>query len=147
MPTPGTVPGAGGVPARSQTTPARCAACRYASTLPYLLAAPGLAPDQVAAILAARLARRDWIAEATPATGHLTVTVTGEAMAALAVRIPRAPDCARSDILRGLRVPAAATAADLAGSPGWRQAHVGLAAEVTARLANSSSRFCGSLSG
>ena len=108
---------------------------RYASTLPYLLAAPGLAPDQVAAILAARLARRDWIAEATPATGHLTVTVTGEALAALAVRIPGAPDCARSDILRGLRAPAATTAAALAGAPGWPQARAALAAEVTARLA------------
>jgi arginyl-tRNA synthetase len=108
---------------------------RYASTLPYLLAAPGTAPDQVAAILAARLVRRDWIAEATSATGHLTITVTGEALSALAVRIPRALDCARSAILRGLRVPAAVTAADLAGAPGWPQAHAALAAEVTARLA------------
>jgi arginyl-tRNA synthetase len=108
---------------------------RYASTLPYLLAGPGVAPDQVAAILAVRLARRDWIAEATSAAGHLTITVTGEALAALAVRIPQAPDCARSDILRGLRVPAATTAAALAGAPGWPQAHAALAAEVTARLA------------
>ena len=108
---------------------------RYASTLPYLLAAPGTAPGQVAAILAARLTRRDWIAEATPAAGDLTITVTGEALAALAVRIPQARDCARSDILRGLRVPAAAAAGGLAGAPGWPQAHAGLAAEVTARLA------------
>ena len=84
--------------------------------------------------------RRDWIAEATPATGHLTITVTGEALAALAVRIPRALDCARSDILRGLRVPAAATAADLAGAPGWPQAHAALTAEVTARLAEKAGR-------
>jgi arginyl-tRNA synthetase len=104
---------------------------RYASTLPYLLAAPGQAPDQVAAILAASLVRLDWIAEAAPATGHLTITVTREALAALAVRIPQALDCARSDILRGLRVPAAAAAADLAGAPGWAQAH----AAVTSRLA------------
>jgi len=107
---------------------------RYASTLPYLLAAPGTAPGQVAAILSARLAGRDWIAAASPATGHLTVTVTSAALAALAVRIPGAPDCARSDILRGLRVPAAA-AAGLAGAPGWPQAHARLTAEVTARLA------------
>lgn len=108
---------------------------RYASTLPYLLAAPGQAPDQVAAILAASLVRLDWIAEATPATGHLTITVTRDALAALAVRIPGALDCARSDILRGLRVPAAATAADLAGAPGWAQAHAAVTAAVTARLA------------
>ena len=107
---------------------------RYASTLPYLLAAPGMAPGQVAAVLAARLTGQDWIAEATPAAGHLTITVTGEALAALAVRIPQAGDCARSDILRGLRVPAA-TAASLAGARGWPQAHAGLTAEVTARLA------------
>jgi len=109
---------------------------RYASTLPYLLAAPGAAPAQVAAILAARLARLDWIAEAeaTAATGHLTVTVTGEVLSALAVRIPQAPDCAGSRILRGLRVPAAACA-DLAAAPSWPQAHAALIAEVTTRLA------------
>jgi arginyl-tRNA synthetase len=109
---------------------------RYASTLPYLLAAPGTAPVQAAAILAARLARLDWVAaaEATAATGHLTVSVTGETLAALAVRIPQAPDCARSDILRGLRVPAAPVAG-LAGAAGWPQAHARVAAEVTARLA------------
>ena len=107
---------------------------RYASTLPYLLAAPGTAPGQVAAILAARLAGLDWIAEATGAAGHLTITVTGEALAALAVRIPQAPDCARSDILRGLRLPAPA-AGGLASAAGWRQAQARLAAEVTARLA------------
>jgi arginyl-tRNA synthetase len=109
---------------------------RYASTLPYLLAPPGTVPAQAAAILAARLARLDWVAEAeaTTATGHLTVTVTGEALASLAVRIPQAPDCARSDILRGLRVPAA-PAAGPAGAAGWPQAHAMVAAEVTARLA------------
>jgi hypothetical protein len=106
---------------------------RYASTLPYLLAAPGTAPGRVAAILAARLAALDWIAEAATATGHLTITVTAEALAALAVRIPRARDCARSDILRGLRLPAG-PAADLATAPGWPQAHARLVAEVTARL-------------
>lgn len=109
---------------------------RYASTLPYLLAAPGTAPVQVAAILSARLARLDWVAEAeaTAATGHLTITVTGAALSALAVRIPQARDCARSDTLRGLRVPAAA-AADLAGAPGWPQAQAAITAEVTTRLA------------
>jgi arginyl-tRNA synthetase len=111
---------------------------RYASTLPYLLAAPGTAPAQAAAILAARLARLDWVAgaEATAATGHLTITVTGEALAALAVRIPQARDCARSDILRGLRVPAG-PAADLARTACWPQAHARVTAEVTARLAES----------
>jgi arginyl-tRNA synthetase len=118
------------VPAARHSRPGR-----YASTLPYLLAAPGTAPGQVAAILAARLTRRDWIAEATSAAGYLTIAVTGEALAALAVRIPQARDCARSDILCGLRVPAAEAGVGLAGAPGWPQAHAGLTAEVTARLA------------
>jgi hypothetical protein len=107
---------------------------RYVSTLPYLLAAPGTAPGQVAAILAARLARLDWIAEATGATGHLTITVTDEALAGLAVRIPQARDCAASDILRGLKVPAPQVA-DLAAAPSWPQARAQVTAEATARLA------------
>ena len=67
--------------------------------------------------------------------GYLTVTVTHDALAGLAVRIVRAgPACAASDALRGRTVPAAPPA-DLAAEPDWPQARAALAAQLTARLA------------
>ncbi len=63
---------------------------RYASTLPYLLATGATPPGQIAAVLGRRLAGLDWIAEAAAAAGHLTITVTDEALATLAVRVPQA---------------------------------------------------------
>lgn len=107
---------------------------RYASTLPYLLATKTTPPCQAAAILGRRLAGLGWIADAAPAAGHLTITVTDEALAALAVRIPQARDCAASDILRGLRI-AAPPAAGLAAAADWPDARARVTAEVTARLA------------
>ena len=74
----------------------------YISTLPYLLATPAIAPPRVAAILAPHLTSLPWVASTTATTGHLVITVTDDALASLAVRIPAAPDCAASDILRGL---------------------------------------------
>ncbi len=109
---------------------------QYTSTLPYRLAAPGAAPARIAAILASRLTSLPWIARATATTGHLTITVTDAALAALAVRVAQADDCARSDILRGMTVPAPATAADLAASPSWQDARARLTAEITGRLAS-----------
>jgi arginyl-tRNA synthetase len=108
----------------------------YASSLPFRLASPGQDPRQVAADLAARLDREPWIAAAAPAgAGYLTVTVTRDALASLAVRIARAgPACAASDALHGRTVPAPPPA-DLAAAPGWPQARAALAAELTARLA------------
>jgi arginyl-tRNA synthetase len=108
----------------------------YASSLPFRLASPGQDPRQVAADLAARLDREPWIAAAAPAgPGYLTVTVTHDALAGLAVRIVRAgPACAASDALRGRTVPAPPPA-DLAAAPGWPQARATLAAELTVRLA------------
>lgn len=103
---------------------------RYVSTLPYLLGTPGPA----AQALAARLATQPWIATASATTGHLVITVNDEALTGLAVRVARAPDCAASDILRGLPVPAAAPAA-FAAAPDWPEAHRRLTAEITARLA------------
>jgi arginyl-tRNA synthetase len=101
---------------------------RYASTLPYLLAAAGgTHPGNAAAILAARLTGVSWIAGVSFADGHLTVAVTEEALAGLAVRIPMAGDCARSDILRGLVLPAPA--------PGEHDARVRVVEEITRRLA------------
>jgi arginyl-tRNA synthetase len=106
----------------------------YISTLPYLLTAPGRPAREIATLLAARLAGLPWIAAATATGGHLTVTVTADALAALAVRIPAAPGCARSDILRGLPVPAAPPAA-LAAAPDWPSARGRLGADITCRLA------------
>ncbi len=106
---------------------------RYASSLPFRLGGP---PLENAAALAARLTQEPWIDEAEPAgRGYLTVTVSHEALAGLAVRIPQAgPACAASDALRG-RTMTAPAAADLAAQPGWPAARAALAAELTARLA------------
>ncbi|HLN71175.1 MAG TPA: DALR anticodon-binding domain-containing protein [Streptosporangiaceae bacterium] len=112
----------------------------YASSLPFRL------PRHAAAALPARLAREPWIAEASlTGPGYLTVTVTRDALAGLAVRIARAgPACAASDALGGRTAsgPAAAeltaaelTAAELTAAPDWPSARAALAARLTARLA------------
>jgi DALR anticodon binding domain len=80
----------------------------YASTLPYFLATPAVPPPRVAAVLASHLTSLPWIASTTATTGHLVITVTDDALGRLAVRIPTAPDCAASDILRGLTIPVTA---------------------------------------
>jgi hypothetical protein len=129
---PGPIAADGGAADTSTLRPGRPG--EYVSTLPYLLAAPAIPPHQVASLLAARLAGLPWIATATAAAGHLTITVTSDALASVAVRTATAPDCARSDILRGMTLPAPPPA-DLAAAPSWQQAHADLAAEVTARLA------------
>ena len=102
----------------------------YTSSLPFRL---GPGPRHA---LAARLAGEPWIATAgITSPGYLTVTVTHEALASLAVRVTRAgPACAASDALRGRTVPGPATA-DLTTAPDWPSARAALAAEVTARLA------------
>src|SRR5580658_7680641 len=102
----------------------------YTSSLPFRLA-PG--PRQA---LTARLASEPWIAAAgITSPGYLTVTVTHEALAGLAVRVARAgPACAASDALRGRTVPGPASA-NLMAAPDWPSARAALAAEVTARLA------------
>ena len=73
----------------------------YTSSLPLRLAA------ETAAALPARLAREPWIAAADlTGPGYLTVTITHDALAGLAVRIARAgPACAQSDALAGLHPP------------------------------------------
>ena len=108
----------------------------YASSLPFRLARPGQDPREVAAALAGRLAGEPWIAAAeVTGPGFLTVTVTHDALAGLAVRIARAgPACAHSDALRGRVVPAAPPG-PLAAAPGWPQARAAFAAQLTARLA------------
>jgi DALR anticodon binding domain len=103
----------------------------YISSLPFHLA------PQAATALAARLAREPWIAAAgLAAPGYLTVTVTREALACLAVRIARAgPACAVSDALAGCTLPGPARTEDLAAAPDWPSARAALAEQLTARLA------------
>jgi arginyl-tRNA synthetase len=102
----------------------------YASSLPFRL------PSEAAQDLARRLAAESWIAHADiTAPGYLTVTVTHDALATLAVRIVRAgPACAASDALRGRPVPAPPPP-DLPAEPSWPAARAALAAHLTARLA------------
>jgi len=109
---------------------------RYASSLPFRLTPPGQDPHAVAAGIAARLETEPWIATAeVTGAGYLTVTVTPDALAALAVRIPRAgPACAASDALRGRTVPDPPPADPLT-QPTWSGARAVLAAQLTARLA------------
>jgi DALR anticodon binding domain len=100
----------------------------YTSSLPFRLE-PGARQA-----LAARLATEPWIA-AVEIDGYLTITVTHDALAGLAVRIARAgPACAASDALRGHTAPGSA-GVDLTAAPDWPSARAALAAEVTARLA------------
>jgi arginyl-tRNA synthetase len=102
----------------------------FASSLPFRL------PPAAAQNLASRLAEEPWIAHAdiTP-PGYLTVTVTHEALATLAVRIVRAgPACAASDALRGRTVPVPPPP-DQPAEPSWPSARAALAVHLTARLA------------
>jgi arginyl-tRNA synthetase len=105
----------------------------YSSSLPFRLARDPRVPAKA---LATRLIREPWIAAADlTGPGYLTVTVTRDALAGLAVRIARAgPACAASDALRGHTAPGPASA-DLTAAPDWPSAQATLAAEVTGRLA------------
>jgi len=110
----------------------------YASSLPFRLvrgSRPGQDPREVASALAGRLAGEPWIAAAeVTGPGFLTVTVTHDTLAGLAVRIVRAgPACVHSDALRGRTVPAGP--GRLAPAPDWPQTRAALAAQLTARLA------------
>ena len=109
----------------------------YASTLPFIMAeATGLDAAKIAALLAARLRRVSWIAAASvTGGGYLTVVVTTETLAALAVRVTQAGDgCARGEALRGA-VRSAPADADLAGVVTWTQAWQRVTDAVTGRLA------------
>ena len=109
----------------------------YATSLPFVLAeVTGLAAIPVAARLADRLRCVSWITAASvTGTGYLTVAVTADTLAALAVRVTRAGDrCASSDALAGTELPAPADAA-LAGAATWAQAWRRVTEAATARLA------------
>jgi arginyl-tRNA synthetase len=109
----------------------------YATSLPFSVArSTGEEPRQVAAALATKLRAADWVADASATGGgYLTVTVTPEALAALAVRVPAAgTGCATSNALSGHSFPPPPVA-DLAAAADWDQAWDLVAAQVTARLA------------
>ena len=80
----------------------------YATPVAFRLAGghPARAP-QIALTFAAALRQAGWVRSATVMGGYLTVSVTADALAALAVRITQAgPACARSTALAGTKVPA-----------------------------------------
>jgi len=118
-------PGAGGGPGS------------YATTIPFVLASQTAAdPAQVAAVLAARLRSRAEISQvAVTGGGYLSITVTQDALARLAVRISQAgPGCARSHSLNGTRVSAPRDAR-LSFARTWPEACQRLGAELAGRLA------------
>jgi arginyl-tRNA synthetase len=104
----------------------------YTTALPFRLASH---PGEAATRLAGKLRDEPWIAKAeVTGPGFVTVTVTHDALARLAVRIARAgPACAASDALAGRTVPA--PPGPLAAVSSWPQARAALAAQLTVRLA------------
>ncbi len=108
----------------------------YASSLPFRLAGPGQDPRDAAAALATAMAAAEpWIAAAdVTGAGFLTVTVSRDALARLALRVTHAgAACVASDALAGRTVPAPPEM-PLAGLD-WPRARAALAAQLTARLA------------
>ena len=122
---------------------------RYATTLPFVLARRLAAdPAWIAAVLAAALVPMPGgsgtggvsLGEVSlsgvtvTGGGYLSLTVTPDTLARLAVRITQAgPGCARSLALRGARVTAPGDAR-LAGARDWPDAHERLLAELAGRL-------------
>jgi arginyl-tRNA synthetase len=115
----------------------------YATSLPFLMAREASRePAKIAADLASRLSGESWI-EAARVTGggYLTVTVTGDALAGLAVRVAEAgAACAASDALRGTSVSAPASD-DPAAAPTWAAARRLVADAATGRAA----QCCGAI--
>jgi arginyl-tRNA synthetase len=109
----------------------------YATTAAFTLArAAETGPADTAARLAARLTPLDWVeSTAVTGTGYLTVTVTQDALATLAVRITQAGRaCAHTTVLAGTRLSARRHAAlDTAAT--WDEARRRLTDSLSARLA------------
>ena len=116
-----------------QPAPPGSAPGTYATPIAFRL---GPDPLPIATTLATALRRAEWVCAATvTGGGYLTVTVTPDALAALATRITAAgPACARSTALAGTAVPAPPDP-DLAAAPSWADARRRLAAFLTGRLA------------
>jgi arginyl-tRNA synthetase len=111
---------------------------QYAASVALAL---GANPRKTAAALAAtlisgQLTGEEWIARAeVTGPGYLTITVTPEALAAVAGDVTaEGPACVTSDALAGVTVPAASPGDPLA-APTWEKARAALAARLTARLA------------
>jgi arginyl-tRNA synthetase len=106
---------------------------RYAASVALAL---GVNPGATAATLARTLAREHWIAAAeVTGPGYLSITVTPEALAAVAADVIAAgPGCVTSDALDGTTVPAPPPGDPLAAAT-WEEARAALAAGLTARLA------------
>jgi len=114
-----------------------CAVRTYATTIAFRLArghAEG--PAAIAARLAGRLGGLDWVEEAAVAGGgYLTVRVTADALARLAVRVTQAgPGCDHSTALAGTSLTAP-TPARLASARTWQEARQQVHAAVIARSA------------
>jgi arginyl-tRNA synthetase len=108
---------------------------QYASSVAFALAG-SRPPEEIAAVLAKRVAARPWVARAE-VTGHgyLSITVTPQALAALPERVAAAgPASAGSHALAGSAIQAP-PAADLLAAATWEEARAALAAELTVRLA------------
>jgi arginyl-tRNA synthetase len=114
----------------------------YATTLAFVLA-PRLAADpaRIAAVLAAALPLVPGISHAgisdlrVTGAGYLSITVTPDTLAQLAIRISRAgPGCARSQAMHGVQVTAPRDAR-LAAARDWADAWHRLTAEQAGRLA------------
>jgi arginyl-tRNA synthetase len=106
---------------------------QYAASIALTL---GGNPREMARELGARLAEERWIdtAEVT-GPGYLTITVTPEALAAVADNVAAAgPACIAGGALAGVTVPAPPPGDPLTAST-WEEARAALAARLTARLA------------
>ncbi len=106
---------------------------RYAASLAL---GRGASPRETAAALAAALSGESGIAQVeVTGPGYLTITITPEALAAVAAEVSGAgPACVTSDALRGTTVTAPPPGDPLA-AVSWEQARAQLAAGLTARLA------------
>jgi arginyl-tRNA synthetase len=92
-------------------------------------------PRETAETLAGTLAQEQWI-ETVEVTGpgYLTITVTPEALAAVAENVTiEGPACVTSNALSGVTVPA--PPGDPLTAPTWEKARAALATRLTARLA------------
>ena len=117
------------------------AAGTYSTPVAFRLADRPAKAQRIARALAAALRRADWVCSATVTGGYVTVTVTQDALARLAVRITTAgPACARSTALADAAF-AAPPDPDLATAPDWADARRRLAAHLTGRLAEAAGAF------
>ena len=114
----------------------------YATPVAFRLAGGDAAQAvRIAMTFAAALRQVEWVHSATVLNGYLTVTITPDALVALAVRITQAgPACARSTVLAGTTVPAPRDP-DLASAPDWAQARRRLSDFISGRLAEAAGAY------